>query len=129
MEMLGGLATSRLALSNFVFVSVFISAVAFNIAAWWLFVRAVSSLTRGQKQRAIVAMLMNLVAFFFPILWAFSQVLADTIRWNYVLISCWALCALSSVLGALGSRRVRLPLLMGSFSIVLLYTMIAGGVL
>ncbi len=120
-------------MSDILFLFVFISAVAFNIAAWWRFRKTRLSLTSEQKKKTLVGLLANLVAFVFPLVYAFSSIftlfLQRAIRWDYVLVGCWVLCALSLVLGALGPRQVRLPLMVGSLAVGAFWAMVPLGVL
>ena len=92
-------------------------------------------LTSGQKKKALVGLLANVVAFVLPLVYAFSSIVIVTlslqwfIRWDYVLVGCWVLCALSLVLSVVGPKQVRLPLLFGSLAISAFWTMIPLGVL
>jgi hypothetical protein len=120
-------------MSDILFVLVFISAVVFNVAAWWRFRKARPTLTSEQKKKTLVGLLANLAAFVFPLVYAFSSIftlfLQRAVRWDYVLIGCWVLCVLSLVLGALGPRQVRLPLMVGSLAVAAFWTMVPLGVL
>jgi hypothetical protein len=120
-------------MSDILFVLVFISAVACNVVAWWRFRRATSSLTSEQKKKTLAGLLANLVALFLPVVYAFSAMFTPfqqlAIPWGYVLGSCWSLCSLSLVLGALGPRQVRLPLMVGSVAVGVFWTMVPVGVL
>jgi magnesium-transporting ATPase (P-type) len=120
-------------MSDTIFVLVFICAIAFHAVAWWRFRKIRSSLTSGQKQKAIVGLLANLIALVLPFVYAFSSILTVSlqldIRWDYVLIGCWVLCALSLLLSLLGPKQVRLPLLLGSLAVAAFWTMVPVGVL
>jgi|SRR4029077_12565496 len=120
-------------MSDILFVLVFVSAIALNVVAWWRFRKTRPSLTSEQKKNTLVGLLANLVAFVFPLVYGFSSIftlfLQRAVRWDYVLISCWVLCALSLVLGALGPRQVRLPLMVGSLAVAAFWTMVPLGVL
>jgi hypothetical protein len=118
---------------DILFVLVLISAIAFNVAAWWRFGRTRSSLTPEQRKKTLVGLLANLVAFVFPLAYAFSSIftlfLQRALRWDYVLVGCWILCSFSLVLGAFGPRQVRLPLLAGSLAVGAFWTMVPLGIL
>ena len=120
-------------MSDAIFVLVFICAIAFNAAAWWRFRKTKLSLTSGQKKKALVGLLANVVAFVLPLVYALSSIITLSlqwfIRWDYVLVGCWVLCALSLVLSVVGPKQVRLPLLFGSLAISAFWTMIPLGVL
>lgn len=122
-------------MSDAIFVLVFICAIAFNAVAWWRFRKTKLSLTSGQKKKALVGLLANVVAFVFPLVYAFSSIITLSlqwqwfIRWDYILVACWVLCALSLVLSVVGPRQVRLPLLFGSLAVSAFWTMIPLGVL
>ena len=116
-------------MADLIFLLVIVSAVSFHIAAWLGFRKVKSSLTPSQSKRTIVGLSANLLAFVLPVIYALSANLTDAIRWDHVLIGCWALCALSLVLGVLGPSRVRVPLLVASFAVALFWTMIPMGVL
>jgi len=120
-------------MSDVLFVLVFVSAIAFNVAAWWRFRKTKPSLTSEQKKKTLVGLLANLLAFVFPFVYAFSSIftlsLQRAIRWDYILVGCWILCALALVLSVLGPRQVRLPLLIGSLSVAAFWTMVPLGVL
>ena len=119
--------------SDAVFLAVFISAIALNIAAWWRFRKTKSSFTPEQKKKTLAGLLSNLVAFSFPFVYAFSSIftvsLQRAVEWQYVLLGCWVLCALTLVLSALGPRQVRFLLLLGSLAIGVFWTMVPLGVL
>jgi hypothetical protein len=116
-------------MADLIFLLTFVSAVSFNVAAWLGFRKVKSSLAPSQKKRTIVGLLANLLAFVLPVIYALSANLTNAVRWDYVLLGCWALCALSLVLAVLGPRRVRVPLLVASFAVALFWTMIPMGVL
>ena len=122
-------------MSDAIFVLVFICAIAFNAAAWWRFRITKLSLTSGQKKKALVGLLANVVAFVLPLVYALSSIITLSlslqwfIRWDYVLVGCWVLCALSLVLSLVGPKQVRLPLLFGSLAISAFWTMVPLGVL
>jgi hypothetical protein len=120
-------------MADVLFVLVFIFAVSFNVIAWWRFRKTRSSFTSKQRKKTLVGLLANLAAFVFPLVYAFSSIvtlfLQRAIRWDYVLLGCWVLCALSLVLGAIGPRQVRLPLMVGSLAVAAFWTMVPLGVL
>jgi hypothetical protein len=120
-------------MSDAIFVLVLICAIVFNAAAWWRFRKTRPSLTSGQKERTLLGLLANVVAFVFPLVYAFSSIftlsLQRAIRWDYVLVGCWVLCTLSLVLSVVGPRQVRLPLLFGSLAVGAFWTMVPLGVL
>jgi hypothetical protein len=124
---LRGLAPTNL--SDAIFVLVFLCAIVFHPVAWWRFRKARSSLTSGQKQKAIVGLLANFVALVLPFVYGFSLSLQLAIRWGHVLIGCWVLCSLSLVLSLLGPKQVRLPLLLGNVSVAAFWTMVPIGIL
>ena len=86
-------------------------------------------MTSGQKQKALVGLLANLIALVFPIVYASTFSLQWFIRWGYVLIGCWILCALSLVLSLFGPKQVRLPMLFSSVAVAVFWTMVPLGVL
>jgi hypothetical protein len=120
-------------MSDAIFVLIFLCAIVFHPVAWWRFRKTRSSLTSGQRQKALVGLIANLIALVFPFVYGFSSIftlsLQRAIRWDYVLISCWVLCALSLVLSLLGPRQVRLPLLLGSLAVGVFWTMVPIGIL
>src|SRR5215467_3387393 len=115
--------------SDVIFLLLFVCAIVFHPVAWWRFRKARPSLTAGQKQKALVGLLANLIALVFPIVYAFTFSLQRAIPWDYVLIGCWVLCALSLVLSLLGPKQVRLPLLVSSVAVGIFWTMIPIGIL
>ena len=120
-------------MSDVIFVLMFICAIAFNAVGWWRFRKARPSLIPGQKEKTLLGLLANVIAFFFPLVYTFSPIftlsLQRAIRWDYVLVGCWVLCALSLVLSLVGLRQVRLPLLLGSLAVAAFWTMVPLGVL
>lgn len=120
-------------ISDAIFLLVFICAIAFHAVAWWRFRKTRPSLSSGQNGRTLVGLLANLAALVFPFVYAFSPYfslsLQMAVRWEYVLVGCWVLCALSLVLGLLGPKEVRLPLLVGSVAVGVFWTMVPVGVL
>jgi hypothetical protein len=120
-------------LSDAIFLLLFICAIVFHPLAWWRLIKAMPSLTSSQTETTFLGLLANLVALVFPFVYAFSSIftlsLQRAIRWDYVLVGCWVLCALSLVLSLLGPKQVRLPLLLSSLAVAVFWTMVPIGIL
>ncbi len=73
------------------------------------------------------------MAFAFPFAYAFSSIftlsLQRALAWQYVLIGCWVLCALTLAVSFFGLRQVRLPLVFGSLATGVFWAMVPVGVL
>ncbi len=119
--------------SDAFFIGLFIFAIGSDIAAWWRFGRTRPSLTSRQEMNTRVGLLANSVAFVFPFVYAFSSIftlsLQRALEWQYVLIGCWALCALTLVVSFFALRQVRLPLIFGSLATGVFWAMVPVGVL
>lgn len=81
----------------------------------------------------LVGLLANLVALVFPFVYGFSAYftlsLQMAVPWQYVLVGCWVLCAVSLVISVLGPKQVRWPLLASSLAIAVFWTMVPIGIL
>lgn len=117
-------ALAPTSISDAIFLLVLICAIVFHPLAWWRFRKASPSLTSGQKKKSLVGLLANLAALFFPIV-----SLHQGVRWDYALIGCWVLCALSLVLSLVGPRQVRLPLLVSNLAVGIFWAMVPIGIL
>ncbi len=119
--------------SDAFFIGLFIFAIASDIAAWWKFGKTRPSLTSRQEMNTLVGLLANSVAFAFPFAYAFSSIftlsLQRALAWQYVLIGCWVLCALTLAVSFFALKQVRLPLIFGSLATGVFWAMVPVGVL
>ena len=123
-------------MSDAIFLLILVCAIASIGVAWWRFRKVRRSLATAQTKKTLVGLLANTVAFVLPFAYAFLSLVslstlhqALPVQWDYILVSCWVLCLVSLVMGLIGPKQVRLPLLLGSLTVAAFWTMVPVGIL